>query len=133
MLKFTDCQHKKYLHFTRKLGNNWLEIFDGNTEFYCGPYWDILTEMWYADKPLMVSDALRFMRSIKSPFTARKYLQKLIDEKMVIETKNPKDERSILVSLSDDMKAKLDKHFDFTIEEMLESVKDIQIPGCDKK
>jgi DNA-binding MarR family transcriptional regulator len=61
------------------------------------------------------------MRSIKSPFTARKYLQKLIDEKMVIETKNPKDERSMLVCLAPKMKAKMDDYLDFTISTMKES------------
>jgi len=121
MLKFTQCQHKQYIHFTRKTGAKWIEMFDGNNEFYSAAYWDLLTEMWYADKPLMVSDALKFMKSIKSPFTARKYLQKLIDEKMVLETKNLKDERSMLVSLSPAMKAKLDNYLDYTISTMKES------------
>ena len=121
MLKFTECQHKQYIHFARKCGAKWVEMFDGNTEFYAAAYWDLLTEMWYANKPLMVSDALKFMRSIKSPFTARKYLQRLIEEKMVLETKNPNDERSMLVSLSAPMKAKLDKYLDFTISTMKES------------
>lgn len=119
MLKYTEQQRKEYIHFTRKLGASWVEIFEGNTEFYSTAYWDVLSEMWYAGKPLMVSDALKFMRSIKSPFTARKYLQKLIDEAMIVESKNPKDERSMLVSLSADMKEKLDKFFDNTICEMI--------------
>ena len=125
MQKYTNAQHKEYIHFTRKLGTKWVALFDGNEEFYSTAYWDLLSEMWYADKSLMVSDALKFMHSIKSPFTARKYLQKLIDEKMVIETKNPKDERSILVSLSPAMKAKLDAYFDSTIATMIESAKAI--------
>lgn len=121
MLKFSCEQRKEYMHFARKCGARWLEVFDGNNEFYSAPYWDLLSEMWYADKPLMVSDALKFMKSIKSPFTARKYLQKLIDEKMVLETKNTKDERSMLVSLSPELKSRLDKYFDGTIAEMLET------------
>jgi hypothetical protein len=119
MLKFSKEQHREYIHFARKVGAQWVEVFDGNNEFYSTPYWDLLSEMWYADKPLMVSDALRYMKSIKSPFTARKYLQKLINEKMVLETKNPNDERSMLVSISPQLKTKLDGYFDFTMAEMV--------------
>lgn len=125
MLKYSDEQHKQYIHFTRKCGARWVEVFDGNKEFYSAAYWDLLTEMWYAGKPLMVSDALKFMTSVKSPFTARKYLQKLIDEKLVIESKNPSDERSMLVSLSAPIKKKLDEYFDFTISEMVSAAKAI--------
>ena len=125
MQKFSDNQRKQYIHFTRNVGAKWVEVFDGNNEFYSAAYWDLLTEMWYADKSLMVSDALRFMKSVKSPFTARKYLQKLIDERFVVESKNPKDERSVLVSLSPSMKSKLDSYFDYTVQEMVSASKKI--------
>lgn len=118
MLKYNSEQHREYLNLTRKLGADWVQVFEGNTEFWSADYWDLFTEMWYANKPLMVSDALKFMKSIKSPFTARKYLQKVIDEGMVIESKNPEDERSMLVSLSDEMREKLDLFFDKTIANM---------------
>ncbi len=126
MLNFSHDKHKEFIHFTRKIGANWIEVFDGNKEFYATSYWDLLSEMWYAGKPLMVSDALRFMQSIKSPFTARKYLQKLIDEGMVVESKNPNDERSMLVSISPAMQEKLDAHFDYTLKAMVETSEDLQ-------
>ena len=76
--------------FHRKVGSHWIEVFEGNTEFYSTDYWDLLSGMWDFNKPMMVSDALRFMKSIKSPFTARKYLQKVIDKGIVIEQKTPR-------------------------------------------
>lgn len=118
MLKYNSDQHREYMHLTRKIGADWVEIFEGNSTFYSTDYWDLLTEMWYFDKPMMVSDALKFMKSIKSPFTARKYLQKVIDSGIVIETKNPEDERSMLVSLSPEIRGKLDVFFDKTVDSM---------------
>ena len=119
-LKYTDEQRRGYLRFTRKLGGEWVEVFDGNSEFYSADYWDLLTEMWHASRPVMVSEALKFMKSIKSPYTARKYLQKLIDEKMVLEKTNPQDERSMLVELSPEMAERLDVFFDHTVGGLLE-------------
>ena len=125
-MKHSYNQRREYKIMARKIGSNWVDLFQGNTEFYSTHYWDVLTEMWYADKPVMVSDALKFMSSIKSPFTARKYLQRLIDEKFVIEKKNPSDERSILVELSKDITAKLDTFFDSAIEELFVAVDNIK-------
>lgn len=127
-LKYSNQQRREYINFTRKMGMQWIDVFQGNTEFYSADFWDLLTEMWYIDKPVMVSDALRSMKSIKSPFTARKYLQKVIDGGFVIETKNPNDERSTLVELSPEFKADLDLFFDNVLDDLKETVS----APCDK-
>ena len=111
-LKYSCEQRREYINFTRKMGMDWIGVFEGNAEFYSADFWDLLTEMWYVNKPVMVSDALKSMKSIKSPFTARKYLQKVIDQGIVIESKNAEDERSTLVELSPEFRAKLDEFFD---------------------
>jgi hypothetical protein len=125
-MNFNYDQHRQYIFMSRRVGGGWLDVFSGNTEFYSSHYWDLLTEMWFIDKPVMVSDALKYMKSIKSPFTARKYLQKVIDEKLVVEKKNPQDERSMLVELSGDVRKKLDKFFDGAIGELFKTVDDIK-------
>ncbi|PIR31628.1 MAG: hypothetical protein COV36_07730 [Alphaproteobacteria bacterium CG11_big_fil_rev_8_21_14_0_20_44_7] len=125
-LKYTESQRREYINMTRKLTANWLSVFDGDTSYYSADYWDLLTEMWYAGKPVMVSDALKFMKSIKSPFTARKYLQKLIDGKIIVESKNPADERSMLVELSLGMRKKLDQFFDDITGELIVTAKSIE-------
>ncbi len=124
--KFTPQQHREYIILSRKTGMDWLEVFSGNTDFYSTYFWELLTEMWFHDKPVMVSDALRYMKSIKSPFTARKYLQKAIDGKLVVERKNPSDERSILVELPPEMRKKLDAFFDKSIEKLLDSAENLK-------
>lgn len=119
-MKYTPQQHREFIKLTRKTGADWLDIFEGNTDYYASYYWDLLTEMWNVNKPMMVSDALKSMRSVKSPFTARKHLQKAIDGGIIMERKNPDDERSVLVELSESMRKKLDGHFERTIHYMVD-------------
>lgn len=111
---------------SRKVKNDWLNMFDGNAEFYSTYYWELFTEMWFHNKPVMVSDALRYMQSIKSPFTARKYLQKAIEGGLVIERKNPSDERSVLVELTSDLRKKMDVFFDKAICKLLETAETLK-------
>lgn len=124
-MKFTQSQHREYVSLMQKNAQEWLQVFEGNTEFYSADYWDLLSGLWYAVKPIMVSEALKMMRNIKSPYTARKYLQFLIDKKLVMETKNPDDDRSMLVSLAPEMQIKLDKYFDITTQNLLDTGKKI--------
>ncbi len=129
-LKFTPHQHREYFIAMRRGASEWIDdVFSGNTEFFAAHYWDLLNEMWYTEKPVMVSDALRFMRSIKSPYTARKYLQKMIDEKYVLERRNPNDDRSVLVELAPETKKSMDRHFDKSISRLYEAASSIKAKG----
>jgi hypothetical protein len=125
-MKYNAQQQREFIKMSRKTGAEWLAVFEGNTDYYASYYWDLLTELWYADKPMMVSDALKSMRSVKSPFTARKHLQKAIDGKIIIEGKNPNDERSVLVELAPNMRKKLDEYFDSVIGHLLQVADNIR-------
>ena len=125
-MKYTAEQQREFIKLSRKTGASWIDVFQGNTDYYATYYWDLLTEMWFVNKPIMVSDALKSMRSVKSPFTARKHLQKAIDGKIVIERKNPDDERSMLVELAPNLRANLDKYFDGVIGSMIELAENIK-------
>ena len=125
-MKYNAAQHREFIKLSRKTGADWVEVFEGNTEYYATYYWDLLTEMWFVNRPMMVSDALKSMRSVKSPFTARKHLQKAIDGGILIERKNPDDERSVLVELSTAMRSKLDKYFDGVITALVELADNIK-------
>ena len=120
-------QHREYILMSRKTGAHWLDVFTGNNEFYSTHYWELLTELWFHNKPVMVSDALRYMKSIKSPFTARKYLQKAIDGSLIVERKNPSDERSVLVELTPEIRKKLDAFFDKAIDRLLETADALKV------
>lgn len=126
MTEFNCEQRREYIRMTRNVLGDWLEVFGGDTEFYSTHYWDLLREIWYARKPVKVSEAVGFMVAIKSPYTARKYIQKLIDNGMLVECQNPDDDRSVLLSLSLEMKTKLDGFFDRTLEHLLDTAEKIK-------
>ena len=114
-LKYNNAQHKHYLEMIDGVGRNWLDVFEGNTEFYSAAYWDLLTGIWRADGPVRKTDALRYMTAIKSAHTASKYVDFSIKRGILHETENPDDARSKLLTLSDDMRARLDTFFDSAV------------------
>ena len=114
-LKYNNAQHKQYLEMIHGVGRRWVEVFEGNTEFYSAAYWDLLTGIWRADGPVRKTDALRYMTAIKSAHTASKYVDHSIKEGILVESDNPDDARSKLLILSDDMRERLDSFFDSAV------------------
>jgi DNA-binding MarR family transcriptional regulator len=100
------------------VAQRWLRLFDDNTEFYSAIYWDLLTRLWKENKPVRRTDALRFMTSIKSAATAGKYIDEAIQQGLLCESTNPQDARSKLLTLSPDMRDRLDAFFDEAIDEV---------------
>lgn len=117
-LKYTVNQRKEYLNMIDHVGRNWLDVFLGDPEFYSAAYWDLLTRIWKSDRPVRKTDALKFMIGIKSAQTAGKYLENAIEHGFIREEENPKDARSKLVSLSDEMRERLDIFFDLAVGEV---------------
>ena len=92
-LKFNDDQRREYLNLTDQVGMKWLEVFEGDTEFYSAAYWDLLTGLWRTDGPRRKTDALGLMKGIKSVHVAGKYLDTAIERGIIVETDNHKDAR----------------------------------------
>ena len=100
------------------ISQHWLRVFDHNTDFYSAVYWDLLTRLWQANKPVRRTDALKFMTSVKSAATAGKYLNEAIRQRLLQEYPNPQDARSKVLELSPDFRARLDTFFDHAVEEV---------------
>ena len=66
-LKFNDDQRREYLNLTDQVGMKWLEVFEGDTEFYSAAYWDLLTGLWRMDGPRRKTDALGLMKASIPP------------------------------------------------------------------
>ena len=64
--RYSRAQRKQYLEMADNIGRNWMDVFQGDTDFYSAAYWDLLTEIWRADKPVRKTDALRYMKAIYS-------------------------------------------------------------------
>ncbi|MBL4721117.1 MAG: MarR family transcriptional regulator [Alphaproteobacteria bacterium] len=119
-LKYSAKQRKLYLNMTDAIGARWIDVFQGDTDFYSAAYWDLLTNIWRQDAPVRKTDALRFMTGIKSAHTAGKYIDIALKKGFLEEMENPKDARSKLVSLSSAMRRELDEFFDNAVEEVRE-------------
>ena len=121
-LTYSDAQRRSYLNFTDKVGTGWVQLFDGDTDFYSAAYWDLLTHLWRHIDPQRKTDAMASITGVKSPLTASKYIETAISRGIIIERENPADARSKLLALSDQMRAKMDAFFDNAVDEMKKSV-----------
>ena len=121
-LTYNAAQHREYLTMIDQVGRNWLEVFQGNTDFYSAVYWDLLTGIWRRDGPVRKTDALGFMTSVKSPQTAGRYVEDAIRQGILQEKDNPRDARSKLLSLTPEMKDRLDAFFDKAVGEVRSTV-----------
>ncbi len=131
-LKYSEEQRKEYLKMIDRNGQNWLQVFQGNAEFYSAAYWDLLTAIWRQNKPVRKTDALKMMVAIKSPQTAAKYVETALKHKFLIEQDNPIDARSKLVALSPDMRQRLDIFFDKAVAEVCKAYDNIASPIPEK-
>jgi hypothetical protein len=120
-LKYNAAQHQEYLDLIERIGHRWLEVFQGDTEFYSAVFWDLLSRIWRSDVPVRKTDALGFMTAIKSAHTAGKYVETAIQRGILLEAENPEDARSKLLSLSPEMRRRLDAFFDGAVSEVRRS------------
>lgn len=125
---YSPQQRRQYLDLLDRIGAAWIGVFDGDTEFYSSAYWDLLTEIWRQDAPVRKTDALRFMKAIKSAHTAGKYVDGAVRVGILVETDNPEDARSRLLSLSPGMRARLDAFFDTALGEIQSTAREIGAP-----
>lgn len=120
-LRYNTAQHQEYLDMIERIGHRWLEVFQGDTEFYSSVYWDLLSRIWRSEAPVRKTDALGFMTAIKSAHTAGKYVETAIQRGILLEAENPDDARSKLLSLSPEMRRRLDVFFDGAVSEVRRS------------
>lgn len=124
-LTFTNEQHRTYMEFNDTVGREWVQVFEGDTDFYNAAYWDLFNNMWRSRTPVRKTDALKFMNGIKSAHTAGKYLEAALQKGLLIEQDNPKDARSKLLTLSPDLRKRMDAFFDYSVTEMFKTCKQI--------
>jgi len=128
-LKYNHDQRREYLVLTDQVGSRWMEMFQGDKDFYSAAYWDLLTGLWRAAEPMRKTDALGLMQGIKSAHTAGKYLETALARGIVIERDNPTDARSKLVALSREMRQKLDGFFDAAVSQLRATGRRVDVLG----
>jgi len=128
-LKYNHDQRREYLVLTDQVGAKWMDMFQGDKDFYSAAYWDLLTGLWRAVEPMRKTDALNLMHGIKSAHTAGKYLEAALARRIVVERDNPQDARSKLVELSADMRHKLDGFFDAAVGQLRATGRRVDVLG----
>lgn len=110
-------QLQKRLRFVRALNNMdaaWMDFLQEKGVFDMH-YSDLYTGMWTAREPVRKQKAIQFMQNL-GPQTAKKYLDKVIDQKLIIEIPDPQDGRAKLIKLDPDFNHRLESFFDHAIE-----------------
>ncbi len=125
-LTYTETQRRAYLTLTDSVGLRWVDMFEGDTEFYSAAYWDLLTALWRTDKPVRKTDAARMLTGVKSPLTAAKYIDTALARGLIVERDNPSDARSKLLALSPQMRAQLDHFFDDAVDVVLKTAEKVR-------
>lgn len=128
-LTYNAVQHREYLNMMDRVGGKWLEVFQGNTDFYSAVYWDLLTTIWRRAEPVRKTDALGFMTSVKSPQTAGRYIEEAISQGILLERDNPRDARSKLLTLSPEMTGRMDAFFDQAVGEVRTTGRGMDVIG----
>lgn len=109
---------RAYLELMDRLTERWLDVFEGDTDLYSTAYWDLLTALWSAGRPMRKTDALAAIKGIRSAHTAGKYIDAAIQRGLVIEEENPTDARSKLLRLAPAMRTRLDLFLDDALDEV---------------
>src|SRR5690606_1846171 len=84
--KYGFRQRKEYLDMCDRIGNRWVEVFEGDAELYSSAYRDLLTEMWRRQAPVRKTDAARIMKAVKSPHTSARYIDTAVAKEQGSET-----------------------------------------------
>ena len=128
-LKYNGAQREEYLNMIGRVGGHWMNVFEGRPEFYSAIYWDLFTGMWLNKAPVKKTDVLSFMKAVKSPHTAAKYVDTAVRRGILIESDNPDDARSKLLALAPDMKERLDSFLDAAVSEVRTTSREFDVKG----
>ena len=128
-MDYARTQHEEYLRMMDQVGEHWLAVFRNDAAFWSTVYWDLFTKLWRVGGEGRKTDALRYITTVKSPYTAGKYLETAIRRGFIEEHDNPADARSKLVGLAPDFRVRLDTFFDAAVGEMCRFAKRAALPS----
>lgn len=118
---YTREQHIECLRLLDRNRDEWNRLFEIDMRPYSTVYWELLTYLWAEGGSARKTDALRSIKSIKSPHTAGKYVEVAVRKGMLEERENPKDARSRLLVLAPQTKMRMDAFLDHAVDELRRS------------
>lgn len=116
----SDEDRRVFAQTLKQVGLHWQAILQDD-EFHPLNYFDLFTEIWLKGGPVSKTDCYRFMPAVSTQ-TAKKYVERAIDRGHLLESANPQDGRSRLITLSPDLKVLLEQNFDLTAQQLREAL-----------
>jgi hypothetical protein len=116
--KQADARRRKFIQLLNNTDQYWIDVL-GNQLFHDLNYYDLFTQMWLRLNggncdTFHKSELYQLMPNI-SQRTAVKYIQIAIDHGLLIEHIDPEDLRSRRVTMSADLKQKIELFLDYSI------------------
>ncbi len=112
--KYGNLRRRQFIQLINRTDQYWMEIL-GNKLFHDLNYYDLFTQMWLQhDGTFHKSELYRLMPNI-SQRTAVKYVQIAIDHGFLIEHSDPQDLRSKRITMSAELKRKIELFLDYAI------------------
>jgi hypothetical protein len=116
--KQADTRRRQFIHLQNDTDQYWMDVL-GDALFHDLNYYDLFTRMWLRsddahDNTFQKSELYRLMPNV-SQRTAIKYIQIAIDRGLLIEHVDPDDLRSRRITMSSDLKRKIELFLDYSI------------------
>jgi hypothetical protein len=116
--KQADARRRQFIQLLNNTDQYWVDIL-GNQLFHDLNYYDLFTQMWVrlngaSCDAFQKSELYQLMPNI-SQRTAVKYVQIAIDHGLLIEHIDPKDLRFRRITMSGDLKQKIELFLDYSI------------------
>jgi len=124
LYKQSNARRGQFVQLLANLDQYWIEVL-GNKLFHDLNYYDLFTQMWLKvdsseDDTFRKSELYKLMPHI-SQRTAIKYIQTAIDHGLLIEQMDPQDQRSRQITMSPDLKRKIELFLDHSISMLQET------------
>ena len=124
LYKQSNDRRGQFVQLLANLDQYWIEVL-GNKLFHDLNYYDLFTQMWLKvdsseDDTFRKSELYKLMPHI-SQRTAIKYIQTAIDHGLLIEQMDPQDQRSRQITMSPDLKRKIELFLDHSISMLQET------------
>jgi hypothetical protein len=116
--KQPDARRRRFIHLQNDTDQYWMDVL-GDPLFHDLNYYDLFTRMWLRsddahDNTFQKSELYQFMPNV-SQRTAIKYIQIAIDRGLLIEHADADDLRSRRITMSSDLKRKIELFLDYSI------------------
>ncbi|SFW21591.1 MarR family transcriptional regulator [Nitrosovibrio sp. Nv17] len=113
-----DARRRWLIRLIHDTDRYWIDIL-GDARFHDLNYYDLFTRMWLrldtaAEPAFRKSELYRLMPNV-SQRTAIRHVQAAIDQGLLIEHADPSDLRSRRITLSDDLRQRVERFLDYSL------------------